>query len=77
MKPDVARSREKLRHVRFVSAGPSRLHPLRDLLAAFLERAKALVQGVLNRFSRCLGVTILSRRPLLSSAVTCGVSDEH
>jgi hypothetical protein len=33
-----------------------RFHPLKDLLAAFLERAKALVQGVLNRFSRCCGV---------------------
>jgi hypothetical protein len=30
--------------------------PLRDLLAALLERAKALVQGALNRFSRCCGV---------------------
>jgi hypothetical protein len=26
------------------------------LLAAFLERAQGLVQGVLNRFSRCCGV---------------------
>jgi hypothetical protein len=33
-----------------------RFHPLKDLLAVFLERAKALVQGVLNRFSRCCGV---------------------
>ena len=32
-----------------------RFHPLKDLLAVFLERAKALVQGVLNRFSRCCG----------------------
>src|SRR5262245_38335975 len=30
--------------------------PLKDLLAAFLKRAKALVQAVLNRFSRCRGV---------------------
>ena len=33
-----------------------RFHPLKDLLAVSLERAKALVQGVLNRFSRCCGV---------------------
>jgi hypothetical protein len=33
-----------------------RFHPLEDLLAAFLERAQGLVQGVLNRFSRCCGV---------------------
>jgi hypothetical protein len=32
------------------------LQPLEDLLAAFLERAEALVQGVLNRFSRFCGV---------------------
>jgi len=118
MKPDEARSRKKLRHVRFVSAGlvglvrdcdtlplcrfatptplleylrlkmlgrldvmeisncgpallpaassalpplppvgrPLRFHPLKDLLAAFLERAKALMQGMLNRFGRCRGV---------------------
>jgi hypothetical protein len=33
-----------------------RFHPLKDLLAVSLERAKALVQGVLNRFSPCCGV---------------------
>jgi hypothetical protein len=33
-----------------------RFHPLEDLLAAFLERAQGLVQGLLNRFSRCCGV---------------------
>src|SRR5262245_63469001 len=37
--------------------GPAlRFQPLKYLLAAFLERTKALVQGVLNRFSRCCGV---------------------
>jgi hypothetical protein len=32
------------------------LYPLKDLLAAFLERAQASVQCVLNRFSRRCGV---------------------
>src|SRR5262245_46987612 len=37
--------------------GPAlRFQPLKYLLAAFLERTKALVQDMLNRFSRCCGV---------------------
>ena len=33
-----------------------RFQPLKELLAPFLKRAKTLVQGVLNRFSRGCGV---------------------
>jgi hypothetical protein len=53
------RQRCHQRHLPFPSipfGRPLRFHPLKDLLAAFLEGAKALVQGVLNRFSRCRGV---------------------
>src|SRR5262245_33885447 len=50
---------KKLRHI---STGPCRFHPLKDLLAAFLERAKALVQRCAEPFQPLLGRVIFVMR---------------
>jgi hypothetical protein len=47
-----------------------RFQPLKELLAAFLERAKGLVQGALNRFRRCYGVA--SKLGLLNHLTLAG-----